>query len=93
MYINKLGPDYEDVIVMWEIVNEPDLDTYGRSHSDGAQMFANDTTWNNYSKPFIAWAKEKIDSYNTDILTSVGYIDAPMYDSFDANNTDVINLF
>lgn len=89
-----LGATYNDVVVLWEIENEPDFEIKDPSK---AEEVISSTEWTN-KKVFFTWAKGIIDDYYSEntsarkIPVSIGTIDSAEYDSWDSQNMDVLNM-
>ena len=91
-FAEKLDKEYGDILIGFEIANEPDTNTFGLSDEESIKRINEDTVWNNERKPFIAWAAETLKSLGVKAPLSVGNMNSLRLESFDAEHMDVANF-
>ena len=91
-FVTRFDKAYRDVVVMWEIANEPDLNTWGLKYDAEVREFATNEKWNNEIKPYLTWANGVVKALGAEIPTSIGAMNSARCDSWDAETFDVMNL-
>ena len=97
MFVKRIGVDFQDVIVLWEISNEPDVNTWGLNYEDSVQAFKNDQKWNSVTKPFLESAASYMDKFYEEVPEykipySIGCMNSARCDEWDSQNMDVLNI-
>lgn len=91
-FIDRFDDPYDDVIVLWEVSNEPDLNTYGLTLEDSKKEFETDEYWNNNRAPYLAWCADYMRSLGCKNPISIGSMNSPRCTTWDAENFDVANI-
>lgn len=91
-FVMELESEFDDVIVLWELANEPDPNTWGFTLEESIEMFETDAEWNEKVKPFLTWEAKALKEMGVKNPISIGAMNAQRCDSWDALNTDVANI-
>lgn len=90
-YIDNFDKEYDDVIVLWEIANEPDPNTWGYTLEESIEIFETDEEWAQVA-PYLAWMKDVVKELGAKNPVSIGAMNSPRCTSWDALNMDVCNI-
>lgn len=90
-FINRFEKDYDDVIVLWEIANEPDLSNAWATTEEATEQFKTDDEWNNLRKPFLDWAAKYLRKIGVKNPISIGAMNTPRACEWDSETFDVAN--
>ena len=91
--ITRFDGPFSDVIVQWEIANEPDLNIFTTDTAWGKNQYLTNETWLNVSKPQLQWARDLVKELGATRPVSIGAMTAPLFTSWDAENFDVANEY
>lgn len=91
-FVNRFDGPYDDVIVLWEVSNEPDLNTYGMTLEDSVAEFASNKDWNEKRAPYLAWCADYMRKLGAKNPISIGSMNSPRCTEWDAKNFDVANI-
>lgn len=90
--VNRFDKKYEDVIVQYEVANEPDLNIFSFDVEGGKNKYLSDEEWNNVKKPNLQFSRDLLKELGVTKPISVGAMTTSLYTPWDAENFDVINL-
>ena len=91
-FVEKIDKVYSDILIGFEICNEPDTNTFGLNDEDALARIQADTIWNEERKPYIAWVAKTLRELGAKAPLSVGNMNSLRYESFDAEHMDVANF-
>lgn len=91
-FVTRFDEKYADVLVGWEIANEPDLNTWGLPYAQEIEIFSTDKIWNSQVKPYLQWCTELVRNLGAKKPLSIGAMNSPRCDRWDAETFDVLNI-
>ncbi|MBO4769954.1 MAG: hypothetical protein J5563_04150 [Clostridia bacterium] len=90
--VSRFDKKYNDVIVMWEVGNEPDLNIFSYDIEWGKKQYLENAEWNNKIKPCLQFTRDLLIELGVKKPISVGAMTTSLFTPWDAQNFDVINL-
>ncbi|MBE5786840.1 MAG: hypothetical protein E7324_04785 [Clostridiales bacterium] len=90
--VTRFEEKYSDVIIMWEVANEPDLNVFTTDAIRGIRAYENSEEWNQVMRPCLQFTRDYLKELEVETPLSVGAMTSSLYTSWDAENFDVINL-
>ena len=86
----QLAEEFDDVIIGFEIANEPDLAVDSLNPSSVLTYLGN-SSWDG-RKPFVKWATDYFRAAEGTKPLSCGFMTAPLFDHFDQDNYEIANV-
>ncbi len=90
--VNRFDKKYADVIVQYEVSNEPDLNIFNFDVEWGKNQYLTNSDWNNSMKPCLQFSRDLLKELGVTKPISVGAMTTSLFTPWDAENFDVINL-
>lgn len=91
-WLTRFDEKYSDVIVMYEVSNEPDLNIFTFDVEWGKQQYLTNSEWLNVKMPLLQFIRDFVKDFGTKKPVSVGAMTTSLFTPWDAQNFDVINL-
>lgn len=91
-WLGRFDEKYSDVIVMYEVSNEPDLNIFTFDVEWGKQQYLTNSEWLNVKMPLLQFIRDFVKDFGTKKPVSVGAMTTSLFTPWDAQNFDVINL-